>query len=265
MEGTDRRTQISISTSSRQLACVYFRKLAVIDQRDLGAVSMAPEVVSLSLSFILILLDSLLSPSLLLSLLVNLAANDLRRTLTRSLRPCSLLATVSHHLVTLPLYHAACLWGFIHWACVVCRKRSQRWLNWLHGMDFLHSYRKWHESLSPCTRFINGSDRLHKGFSSSKGLSVQGTPVVWHEQAETEWGVLMLGGLSPASLVPEVCREPAPPFPFIILAQAYTDDTDYLRHSPAQCLPEQFDIQAFPLTDTVPTPLPLPSHICKHD
>lgn len=62
----------------------------MIDQSDSeGAVSMAPEVVSLSLSFILILPDSLLSPSLSLLLLVNLAVNDLGGTLTRSLKPCS--------------------------------------------------------------------------------------------------------------------------------------------------------------------------------
>lgn len=36
LEGTDRRPQISISTRSRQLACVYFRKLAAIDQSEPG-------------------------------------------------------------------------------------------------------------------------------------------------------------------------------------------------------------------------------------
>lgn len=53
LQVTDTQMQISISTWPRQLACVYFRKLAVIDQRDLGAVSVALEVVSLSLSIIL--------------------------------------------------------------------------------------------------------------------------------------------------------------------------------------------------------------------
>lgn len=35
---------------------------------------------------------------------ISLAVNDLRRTLTRSLGPCSLLANVSHHLASLFLH-----------------------------------------------------------------------------------------------------------------------------------------------------------------
>lgn len=77
-EGKEHQAQISISTWSRQLVCVYFRKLPVIDQRELGASSMAPWLVSLLLSFMLILHP----PFLFLSGLVKFTANDLRRTVT---------------------------------------------------------------------------------------------------------------------------------------------------------------------------------------
>ncbi len=80
----------------------------------------------------------LLCPSLSLSLLVNLAANDLRRTLTRSLRPCSLLVTVSHHLATLALYRC-CLSVRIYTVSVLCRKvvrgcwiGCMRWISCIH-------------------------------------------------------------------------------------------------------------------------------------
>lgn len=85
----------------RQLARVYFRKLAAIDQSDPGAVSMAPEAVSPSLSFIVILPDCR-SPSLSLFLLVNLAVNDLRELWPAASGPAP---TVSQHLDPL----SACL------------------------------------------------------------------------------------------------------------------------------------------------------------
>lgn len=51
--------------------------------------------------------------------LVNLAVSDLRRTLTRSPGPCSLLATVSHHLAALPVYRC-CLSLRIYAASLCC-------------------------------------------------------------------------------------------------------------------------------------------------
>lgn len=118
LEGTDRRPQISISTRSRQLACVYFRKLAAIDQSEPGGGRINGSGGRLPVS--LVHSHPLPSPSLSPRLpLVNLAVSDLRRTLTRSLGPCSLLATVSHHLAALPVYRC-CLSLRIYAASLCC-------------------------------------------------------------------------------------------------------------------------------------------------
>lgn len=117
LEGTDRRPQISISTRSRQLACVYFRKLAAIDQSEPGGpyqwLRRSSPCLSRSFS------SSPFSLPLSSSPLVNLAVSDLRRTLTRGLGPCSLLAAVSHHLAALPVYRC-CLSLRIYAASLCC-------------------------------------------------------------------------------------------------------------------------------------------------
>lgn len=147
-----------------------------------------PGLRRLSVSFILCL-------RLLPCRLFGLAASDLRRTLTCSLGPHALKAAPSLPLI---LSTSITLFWRIYtifvrgdWIC------SMRWISHIYSRN----------DTSVCTCGIVISDRLHERLFSCWRLSVQGTSVVWHEQAGPESGVLMLRGLSLSSLVPEVCRE----------------------------------------------------------
>lgn len=168
LQVTDTQMQISISTWSRQLACVYFRKLAVIDQRDLGAVSVALEVVSLSLSIILN------RPWLLLSLPFSVASqfccdwpqenSDLQ---PQGHNPSKLLFRTTEILLLL------CMLSFFvnSSSQPVCFLGIVISGDWIHGVNFLYSCIKWHERVCVCLScsvcvsvcgIVKGSVRQHK-------------------------------------------------------------------------------------------------------
>ena len=114
---------------------------------------MAPEVVSLSLSFILS--PSLLPPSLSASSQFSCERpQENSDPQPRAVLPLSY--SFAPPSCSPPSTAAACLWGFMQRACVVCR----RWLKRLHGMNSLHLYRKC-DSLC-AGGMATGSDRLHK-------------------------------------------------------------------------------------------------------
>lgn len=170
LQVTDTQRQISISTWPRQLACVYFRKLAVIDQRDLGAVSVALELVSLSLSIILN------RPWFLLSLPFSVASQfccswpqenfDLQ---PQGHNPSKLLFHTTEILLPICMLffftnsssQPVCLLGIVISG------------DWIHGVNFLYSWIKWHEHMRVCVclspsvcvsvcGIVKGSVRQHK-------------------------------------------------------------------------------------------------------
>lgn len=126
-----------------------------MDQRGPGAVAVAPEVVSLSPSFIL-------NRSLPLSRLgpVNLAVNDLGGTLTCALQPSSYRFTPTCCFLLLPLSVDSS-------SKILPAEEAER----MNSLLFLNC-----GCASLSVR--NGKHRLHKRFCSCEGLSVQGTPAV---------------------------------------------------------------------------------------
>ena len=179
---------------------------------------MAPEVVSLSLSFILSpsLLPPSLSPSSQFSCEWPQENSDPQ---PRAVLPLSY--SFAPPSCSPPSTAAACLWGFMQRACVVCR----RWLKRLHGMNSLHLYRKC-DSLC-AGGMATGSDRLHKRPLFLLGVISTGDPggLTWAGRdrisgTDARWLIYSLPGprgLQRAGLLP-------PPHHFPVLTQA--DDTD---------------------------------------